>query len=379
MRVGIWLVSGLCAAVLGVFAFWLFDDGVPEDLGFHEQACWFPTEAERRLRCGWMVVPESRRRPESRAIALPVVIFRAQGAAAAAAPLVFVAGGPGYRVGIGKGAEIDSWWYWVDTIPAHRDVIVVGLRGTGREAPDFNCPNLVDPRVWAGASEQPGSQTRSWHSTTEIVTDCRDRLLSEGIDLTAYNSRETAADLEDLRLALGLETWSLFGVSYGTRIALTVMRHYPDGLEAVILDSVFPPQAPPTLDYPRFYQASLNRLFGDCRRVAFCWRNFPDLDLRFEELRLRLAEQPEEISIGPSEFWPKLYLRLDDRALLEIVYNTLYWWDLTDLLPMAIDRAWIGDFMPIEMLAAETYLRDDSSLYLAGGDAVLSLQRRGPL
>ncbi len=310
-----------------------------------------------------MVVPEKRGRADSRSIALPVAIFRDQGETAAGEPLVFINGGPGYRVGIGQGAEIDAWWPWVDQIPAHHDVIIVGLRGTGLESPDFNCPDLADPRVWAGASVEPGSQGASWPAITATVVDCRDRLLAEGVDLTAYNSRETAADLEDLRLALGIEAWTLYGISYGTRIALTVMRHHPEGLEAVILDSVFPPQAPATLDYPKFYQASLNRLFGDCRKVAYCRHNFPRLDLKFEELRLRLAEQPEEIAIGGVGAWPRLHLRLDDTALLEIVYNALYWWDLTDFLPMAIDQASIGDFMLIEMLAAEYYFSSDPIIF----------------
>ena len=310
-----------------------------------------------------MVVPENRGRADSRSIALPVAIFRANGKAGAGKPLVFINGGPGYRVGIGHRDEIASWWEWVDHIPAHHDVIIVGLRGTGLEAPDFNCPELVDPRVWAGATEQPGSKGPSWPRFAAAAVECWERLLAEGVDLTAYNSRETAADLEDLRLALGIEAWSLYGISYGTRIALTVMRHHPEGLESVILDSVFPPQAPATLDYPRFYQASLNRLFGDCRKVAYCRRNFPRLDLKFEELRLRLAEQPEEISVGGMGAWPKLHIRLDDVALLEIVHHALYWWDLTDFLPMAIDQASIGDFMLIEMLAAEYYVTDEPSFF----------------
>ena len=56
---------------------------------------------------------------------------------------------------------------------------------------------------------------------------CHDRLESQGVDLSAYNSAEIAADVEDLRLALGVERWNLYGWSYGTRIALTFPRTEP--------------------------------------------------------------------------------------------------------------------------------------------------------
>ena len=62
-------------------------------------------------------------------------------------------------------------------------------------------------------------------------------------------------------------------------------------------------------------------------------------------------------------FWPKLQLRLDDKALLEIVYNALYWWDLTERLPFAISSASTGDFAYLEFLATEYYLRDEPSIF----------------
>ena len=141
MRLRLWLDLGLGALSLTALGLKFFDDRIPEELGFHERSCRSHGRAERQVHCGWMVVPENRGRADSRSIALPVAIFRANVKAGAGEPLVFINGGPGYRVGIGHRDEIDSWWDWVDHIPAHRNVIIVGLRGTGLEAPDFNCPS----------------------------------------------------------------------------------------------------------------------------------------------------------------------------------------------------------------------------------------------
>ena len=70
---------------------------------------------------------------------------------------------------------------------------------------------------------------------------CHDRLVQHGVDLSAYNSAATAADIEDLRVVLGYSKWNLYGGSYGSRIALTVMRDFPQGVRSVILDSAIPP------------------------------------------------------------------------------------------------------------------------------------------
>jgi pimeloyl-ACP methyl ester carboxylesterase len=51
--------------------------------------------------------------------------------------------------------------------------------------------------------------------------------LRQMADLTAYNTAASAADVNDLRLALGYEQINLWGGSYGARLALEVMRDYP--------------------------------------------------------------------------------------------------------------------------------------------------------
>ena len=58
----------------------------------------------------------------------------------------------------------------------------------------------------------------------------------KGSTSARYTSAESAADLVDLRAALGYDAWNLYGVSYGSRLAMTMMRDHPEGLRSVILD-----------------------------------------------------------------------------------------------------------------------------------------------
>ena len=52
--------------------------------------------------------------------------------------------------------------------------------------------------------------------------------------------RDTVADLEDLRAALGAERWSLDGVSYGSYVAQRYATAHPDRVDRLVLDSVVP-------------------------------------------------------------------------------------------------------------------------------------------
>ena len=63
-----------------------------------------------------------------------------------------------------------------------------------------------------------------------------------GVDLAAYNSAENAADLADLRTALGIDGWNLYGVSYGSNLAMSELRDHPEGIRSVVLDSCRSPQ-----------------------------------------------------------------------------------------------------------------------------------------
>lgn len=50
-----------------------------------------------------------------------------------------------------------------------------------------------------------------------------------------FNTEESAADVEDLRRALGVPQLNLRGGSYGTRLALEVMRSFPSSVRSAAL------------------------------------------------------------------------------------------------------------------------------------------------
>jgi pimeloyl-ACP methyl ester carboxylesterase len=60
------------------------------------------------------------------------------------------------------------------------------------------------------------------------------------------------ADIDALRAVLGIKRWSVYGVSYGTRVATLYAQRHPDRVTKMVLDSVIEPGGPDPLYGPTF-------------------------------------------------------------------------------------------------------------------------------
>ena len=177
---------------------------------------------------GYLVVAENRAAPERGNIRLPVVIVRAKKPAPGLAPVLFIPGGPG--VGSLSAAAYPGAYPWTD----ERDFIVLGQRGAEYAEPALMCPEVEQAYAERAADDGP---------VIEAARRCAGRLEAAGIDRAPYHSAAIAEDIEDLRRALDVPRLSLFGLSYGTRVALTVARDFPDSVASMVLDSPLPQSA----------------------------------------------------------------------------------------------------------------------------------------
>jgi len=230
----------------------------------------------------YISVPELRSDPGGRRIELPVVIFN--GAPAEdSAPVVLLSGGPGTD-GL-SAARYPGAYPWV----GKRDFVIFGQRGTHYAKPALMCPQY--PKVL----RQGGALS----SQVDAVISCRDALEADGIDLAAYNSAESARDIEDLRLALGADKLILYGGSYGTRLALAYARQFPENVEAMVLDSPLPFSADYDNELPASVENVLRAIAMRCAEQNECGSEFPDLWANFAGAIERLegaSEQGFELS-----------------------------------------------------------------------------------
>lgn len=323
---------------------------------FSEDACEFDVPAGREVTCGWLTVPEDRSDPDNdSSIQLHVALFSSDSPNPAPDPIVYLEGGPG-----GDALEAIPFVFEMRFAPflANRDLIMFDQRGTGYSQPSLACPenkelifDLLEEDISAEAASELG---------VEALLACHERLVADGVNLGAYNSAQSAADLNDLRLALGYEAWNLWGVSYGTRLAQTVMRDYPDGgVRSVILDSAYPLQVNLLTDTPANVARAMDVLFAGCAADAVCNEAYPDLEAVLTDA---VAEMNEERIILPlnnvltGERY-EAFFGGDD--LLGVVFQSLYVTEIIPDLPKLIYDVSQGDTTNLSALMSSFLLNTE--------------------
>jgi len=300
--------------------------------------------------CGWLVVPENRGSLPSRAIRLAVGIFHPAGGATQPDPIIYLSGGPGGSVLEFIRYTFEDGFAWV--LDAGRDLILFDQRGVGVSKPALDCPNVealmrdLSNRVQGG---HPASEREAGDLTLDAYLACGENL-AQVADLAAYNSAASAADVNDLRLALSYAQVNLWGVSYGTRLALTVMRDHPEGLRSVVLDSVYPPDVDLYAEAPANFSRSLNLLFDSCAANPICNRHYPDLRTVFFDTIEPLNAAPVTRTITDTLTGADYTTLFDGDALLGFVFQILYETELKYLLPELIYDASQNDFEAIDRI-----------------------------
>src|SRR4051794_12454505 len=158
----------------------------------------------KTARCGRLTVPENRRQPNGRTISLSVAIIPAASANLKPDPIVWLAGGPG------DDAITEIPMALAGDLNRNRDVIFMSQRGTYSARPSLTCDGV--DRFPAETLDKPFDAPETGQAFAKATADCRHRLEALGVDLSAYNTIESSDDVEDLRLALGIEQWNLFGI-----------------------------------------------------------------------------------------------------------------------------------------------------------------------
>jgi pimeloyl-ACP methyl ester carboxylesterase len=245
------------------------------------------------VRCGYLTVPENRSRPNGRTIRILVARAPAVSRTPRRDPIVFLAGGPG-----GAGT-LSAPGLLAGGLNADRDVIFVNQRGTVHADPHLSCPEMDDFAARSIGLAYQAATTAALDAAS--ITACRERLTASGADLAAYDTRENAADIADLRVALGIEEWNVFGSSYGTDLAQQLLRDHPKGIRSVVLDSVVPPGQNLVDKWWEAPASGFAAIFAACAAQPACAAAFPDLATTFTTTVRRLSASPAQITVkGPS-------------------------------------------------------------------------------
>jgi len=236
------------------------------------------------VQCGYLTVPENRALPDGRHIRIFVMRAPPVADKPRRDPLVYLSGGPG-----GAGS-FEAAFMMKQGINAGREVIFVDQRGTHRADPLLACP-AWEQYVFDSVSSRFTTRSGTLADASALKS-CRDAMAAAGVDLAAYNTTENAADIADLRVALGIDQWDVYGVSYGSRLALTLLRDHPQGIRSVVLDSVSPPTVNIVEDWWTAPASSFRAISAACAADASCARAYPLLQADLNLAVKRLDRKP---------------------------------------------------------------------------------------
>lgn len=327
---------------------------------FQSADCFVPAPEGYAVECGYVLAPESHNNFDGTLVGLATVIVRSPNPNAADDPVVFLSGGPGQAATPFAPAA----GLLFERVLANRDVIFFDQRGTGFSVPSLFCPPLqIDTllgRLPVGAFQEQ-QRPEILQLFVELLTACGQAYGEAGVDLTKYNTPENAADIEDLRRALGYGQLNLIGGSYGTRLALEAMRFRPATIRSAVLDSLAPPPYNFQVQAPASFNRTLEGLFAACSADAACGSQFPDTLGKWDALIARLNATPAQLPIYNLETGDIIdYLPVNGWDLTLVVFQLAYITEVHPLLPAIVDLSYQGDYTILSLLF--------SALFQPGGD-----------
>jgi pimeloyl-ACP methyl ester carboxylesterase len=282
---------------------------------------------------GTLLVPENRSHPDSNLIELAFVRFKST-AKNPGPPIVYLAGGPG---GSGIGAASGSRFALFSAFREVADVIAFDQRGTGYSKPDLGCyERLSAPLDVAPSRAMALSELRT--NARGCIEYWRD---VQRVDLTGYNTNESADDLEDLRKALGAQQISLWAISYGTHLALTTIRRHPQSINRAMLAGTEGPDH--TYKLPSNIQKHLEDLAAVIKADPEIGKDIPDFLGLMKSVFDRLDAQPQTVEIVDPRTKQPVKVMVNKFVMQYIVANNIGT-TVTANFPALFYRASKGDF-----------------------------------
>jgi pimeloyl-ACP methyl ester carboxylesterase len=280
----------------------------------------FRTDSNYQTQCGYLVVPENRKKTKARNIKLPFIILKSKNPNKKQDPLLFTSGGPG-----------NSSLGWVNgmarsSVIKTRDCIAFEQRGTR-----YSIPYLRSFELDTAIRESYRKNLNKDSMTIEGVKRYRKKLLAKGIDPAGYNTDETIADIHDLLNLLRIDSVNLIGGSYSGGLMLGVLQKDPSRIRSLVLDSPLPTFVPIDEDEPANFTSALRILSQHCEKDSADKESYSNLEEKFRNYFTSI--------IGKKFYFPYVIKGTRDTLRIEYTKNEL----LEVIVNNFLNRATIKD------------------------------------
>ena len=294
---------------------------------------------------GRLVVRENRSNPKSNLIELAFVRLKST-AARPGYPVVYLDGGPGSSaINI---ARVPDYMRAFMKLRETGDVILLDQRGVGRSK-----PNLTRLSTEALPLDVFADSDVALRAFKERIVAAATYFRDQGVDIQAYNTIESANDVDDLRKALGVEKLNLLGFSYGTHLGLACIRYHGSNLNRVVLIGTEGPDH--TNKLPSTSDASLKRLAQLAAAAPELEGKVPNLVEMLREVLTRLEKQPVTVQITDQRTKKPVEAKVGKSGLQFLIMR-----DLGDTNDLPIFPAWFytmhqGDYSILSRFVERRY------------------------
>ncbi len=324
------------------------------------------------LDCSFLSVPAFPGETGSPVLRLHVMRLHAATATPAAEPLILLTGGPGQGAGsllplFAPATQERPISY--ATLLDRQDVILLDQRGTGASEPVLACqgdvsPGLLPPPPASGATPVAASPIATLagatpapivpptaDQTAQFLVSCLRAYQGAGIDLSAFNTENNAADVAALITALGVPQADLYGISYGSFLGERVISRYPSMIRSAVLASVVAPDTDIFVSQIEGFNQVLGDVFGLCAADPECAASNPNPEEDLEKAYQRLASAPATLNVTDPASSQTFAVVTDGTTYLTLLYLAAFG-SASYLIPPMITAVAMGDDALISAVAA---------------------------
>jgi len=312
---------------------------------FEKTACPFDVPEGVTIVCGFVIVPEDHNKPAGPTIRIATAVIKDQSVDHQPDPVMLLSGGPGEKTVHNTPAMVQL----LAPIHPSRDLILFDQRGTGLSQPALECPEFMQAQLDLLNEPDPGLVQQILF---EGMMACRDRLVHEGHNLSAFNTIQNAADVNDIRSAFGYDQVNLYGGSYGSLLAQAVMRDLPEGIRSVVLTSVLPPEKSLLIEGSANTAKAIMHLLDTCAADEVCNTTYPDLQEVLFKVVGRLNTDPIPIIVTNPLNGQSYDALLNGDAVIGNLASMLSQTSLIPSLPQMVYDMFNENYAPIVRLSS---------------------------
>lgn len=282
---------------------------------------------------GRLVVKENRSNPNSNLIELAFARLKST-APNPGPPIVYLEGGPGSSaISVARYSEYMRAFMKLREVG---DVILLDQRGVG-----FSRPNLTRLSAQSLPLDFFAKEADALRTMKERTREAAEYFRRQFVDLPAYNTIESANDIDDLRKALGVAKINIVGFSYGTHLGLAAIRYHGAYLNRVALLGTEGPNH--TQKLPSTSQKQLETISKLVAKDPTVGAKVPDMVGLLKRILDRLEKQaatvritdsranrPVDLTIGKFGLQLILIIDLGDASDIPIIPALLYTIDKRD-------------------------------------------------